>query len=473
METSRAELRSLTTQLRSVVSEISAVVEQANQMGDVRAALEAAQNEEKAVLASMAASTQQTSSLQALQNSHATLASREATITHAKVDLERWTLALADALDSIPVLPVASAAASDADPVEVAREALGRSKGLVSQAISELNAAVARLDSLAATNAAKRIKLDEQSRSLRQSLEVVQRGASAASRRVQTLQEQLGQLGALETVETTRKYQLSELSHRREGVFEELVRLRDLRYDERQSTAKSLTADLGPRIRVDVTKSSLDGAYASAILAALRGTGMHAKELAPLLAGCMTPLELVQAVESDDPKAIASATGLTLDRAIRVVQSLRDGDTAEIISADIDDDAEMFLLDGADYKPTDALSMGQRCSVILPVLLNTAETLLVIDQPEDHLDNAYVVDTLVRSLRARSSHSQTIITTHNANIPVLGEAAHVIQLGSDGESGFQLACGQLRDEDVVDAITSVMEGGAEAFSRRASFYGLP
>ena len=110
---------------------------------------------------------------------------------------------------------------------------------------------------------------------------------------------------------------------------------------------------------------------------------------------------------------------------------------------------------------------------ILPVLLNTAETLLVIDQPEDHLDNAYVVDTLVRSLQARSAHSQTIITTHNANIPVLGDASNVIQLGSDGESGYELASGHLRDADVVDAITSVMEGGAEAFSRRASFYGLP
>ena len=425
MGSSRAELRSLTTQLRSVVSEISSVVEQATEMGDVRSALEAAQAEEKSVLASMEASSEQTDNLHFLQKSHADLASREATIAHSRADLEKWALALAATLRASPALPAASDAAKETDPVEVSRTALGTSRAHVAQAIDVLNTAVATLETLATTNAAQRIKLDEQSRSLRQALEAVQRGASAASRRVQTLQEQLGQLGALETVEKTRKYQLSELSHRRERAFEELLRLRDARFEERLAAAKQLTSDLGPRIRVEVAKSALDGAYASAILAALRGTGMHAKELAPLLARCMTPLELVQAVESDDPRSIAVATGLTLDRAIRVVQSLRDGDTAEIIAADIDDDAEMSLLDGTDYKATDTLSMGQRCSVILPVLLNTAETLLVIDQPEDHLDNAYVVDTLVRSLQARSAHSQTIITTHNANIPVLGDASNV------------------------------------------------
>jgi ABC-type cobalamin/Fe3+-siderophores transport system ATPase subunit len=130
----------------------------------------------------------------------------------------------------------------------------------------------------------------------------------------------------------------------------------------------------------------------------------------------------------------------------------------------------MQLLDGSQYKPTPMLSTGQRCTVVLPILLRHDERPLIIDQPEDHLDNAYVVETLVHAISARSSESQIIVSTHNPNVPVLGNASQVTLLGSDGRRGFQRHTGPLHDPDVVEAITSVMEGGADAFERRAAFY---
>jgi hypothetical protein len=63
-----------------------------------------------------------------------------------------------------------------------------------------------------------------------------------------------------------------------------------------------------------------------------------------------------------------------------------------------------------------------------------------------------------------------ILTTHNANIPVLGEADLVVLLGSDGQRGFVRHSGPLADSEVVRAITTVMEGGYDAFERRAAFY---
>jgi hypothetical protein len=73
-------------------------------------------------------------------------------------------------------------------------------------------------------------------------------------------------------------------------------------------------------------------------------------------------------------------------------------------------------------------------------------------------------------LRRSSAQSQMILSTHNANIPVLGEAQKVIQLGSDGRRGFVATEGKLESPPVVQAITTVMEGGAEAFRKRAAFY---
>jgi hypothetical protein len=52
----------------------------------------------------------------------------------------------------------------------------------------------------------------------------------------------------------------------------------------------------------------------------------------------------------------------------------------------------------------------------------------------------------------------------------LGEAERVLLLASTGRRGFISVAGALEDRAVVDAITSVMEGGKEAFARRAKFY---
>lgn len=95
-----------------------------------------------------------------------------------------------------------------------------------------------------------------------------------------------------------------------------------------------------------------------------------------------------------------------------------------------------------------------------------------MDQPEDHLDNAFVVDTVVKAMRDRGAEAQLICTTHNPNIPVLGSAANVILMGSDGRRGFVRQHGDLNDPAIVEAITNVMEGGKDAFRRRAEFYGL-
>jgi hypothetical protein len=95
---------------------------------------------------------------------------------------------------------------------------------------------------------------------------------------------------------------------------------------------------------------------------------------------------------------------------------------------------------------------------------------LIMDQPEDHLDNAFIVDTLLQAIRLRAEHSQTIFATHNANVPVLGEADRVILMGSDGRTAFVSHAGSLDHPDSVDAISRVMEGGTAAFQLRAAFY---
>jgi ABC-type cobalamin/Fe3+-siderophores transport system ATPase subunit len=130
----------------------------------------------------------------------------------------------------------------------------------------------------------------------------------------------------------------------------------------------------------------------------------------------------------------------------------------------------LSLLDGSDYKATEQLSTGQRCTVVLPLLLSDSGRNLIIDQPEDHLDNGFIVDTVVEAIKTRGANSQLIFATHNPNIPVLGEANRVVLLASDGRRGFVRHALPLESKQSVEAITTVMEGGLEAFRRRSTFY---
>jgi energy-coupling factor transporter ATP-binding protein EcfA2 len=127
-------------------------------------------------------------------------------------------------------------------------------------------------------------------------------------------------------------------------------------------------------------------------------------------------------------------SGFDEDRSKKILSALRTGGiqyTIETIT--LDDRPCIELLDGDTYKESTHLSTGQRCTTILPILLTQSERPLLIDQPEDNLDNAFVYDTIVRALRAIKGSRQVVFVTHNPNIPVLGEAERVFVFSSDGQ----------------------------------------
>lgn len=122
-------------------------------------------------------------------------------------------------------------------------------------------------------------------------------------------------------------------------------------------------------------------------------------------------------------------------------------------------------------KELDKLSPGQRCSAILPILLLTGNTPLIIDQPEDNLDNRLIKQVIVNVLASIKLNRQVIMATHNANLPVLGDAEQVVALRAiDDENCKMEAQGSLEDSTVVKQITDIMEGGREAFQFRQSIY---
>jgi len=119
-----------------------------------------------------------------------------------------------------------------------------------------------------------------------------------------------------------------------------------------------------------------------------------------------------------------------------------------------------------------SLSDGQRNTAALVLLLAQGEGPLVIDQPEDELDSNFVSKELIPMLRTVKPNRQLILATHNANLPVNGDAELVYAFEAIGGKGVARACGGLDRGDVKKAILDIMEGSKEAFTSRREKYGF-
>ncbi|WP_419922092.1 hypothetical protein [Candidatus Poriferisodalis sp.] len=97
---------------------------------------------------------------------------------------------------------------------------------------------------------------------------------------------------------------------------------------------------------------------------------------------------------------------------------------------------------------------------------------LVIDQPEDELDNRFLFETLLPALNGLKGRRQVIVATHNANIVVNGDADQVIQLEAEAEHGHVVCAGAIEDPTVRNAIVQTVDGGDEAFRLRRLKYGF-
>ena len=121
-----------------------------------------------------------------------------------------------------------------------------------------------------------------------------------------------------------------------------------------------------------------------------------------------------------------------------------------------------------DFTPIAQGSPGQKSAAMLAFLLSHGEEPVILDQPEDDLDNRLVSDLVVAQLRKGKRARQVIVATHNPNIVVNGDAEMIISMAHGGGQCHVLeeGSGCLQENGVRTEICDVMEGGQEAFESR-------
>lgn len=179
-------------------------------------------------------------------------------------------------------------------------------------------------------------------------------------------------------------------------------------------------------------------------------------------------------VDADEDGTLAAALGLHK----RLVDHLRslsgEGITANIETWFPDDGLRISYRPESshEFRPVAQGSPGQKTAALLSLILSIGNEPLILDQPEDDLDNQLIYKLVVKTLREIKHKRQVIVVTHNANIVVNGDSEHVLVLGHGNGNGKTQSSGFLQDESLREEICLIMEGGYEAFDARYRRLGV-
>lgn len=312
---------------------------------------------------------------------------------------------------------------------------------------------------------------------------------AAATSKLSEISEIKTKIEALERKEVRASainQELTGLHLKRKEILTELLAETDQLFSIRSEVARGINDSFKqdgehPSIKVTVRKGADSSDYYRHLQLLMQGSKLQYNRIVPNLVQAASPSELTSRILDKDVEWLAQIPGID-QRANQILDHLNSqyASVLNLVSVEIDDGVEIALNiastgSSPEYRESSELSTGQKCTAILPILLLVTEQgPLIIDQPENNLDNQYIFSYVIPQLRATKSVRQLIFITHNPNIPVLADSENVIVIApdpaSDGVKGTIAHSGDL--ESSKEHIIALLEGGAEAFSRRHKIYGL-
>lgn len=264
---------------------------------------------------------------------------------------------------------------------------------------------------------------------------------------------------------------LTEARSARARLRQEFAQTRRDRSDRRAAIAEQVSDRLGGKVRIIVARDAELTPYREFLAGLMKRSGKQYNAPLERLTAAVAPDKLGALADREDAAALAASADVNPEFAETLLRALRDQPERrfELDTLDLEDVPRIELQVHGEWRSADRLSTGQKSSAILPILLMDSEAPLLIDQPEDNLDNSFISDAVIPQLKAIRGKRQLVLVTHNPNLPVLGEAAQVVVLEADGRHSNVIAQGDV--EAVKQHIVRLMEGGREAFHQRALRYG--
>jgi DNA repair exonuclease SbcCD ATPase subunit len=304
-------------------------------------------------------------------------------------------------------------------------------------------------------------------------LTALNQAASEHARVRATLEQQVAKLQALEKERLELNAELKTLLERRKSLKTTHILMRDQISTMREEVASELQREASERVRIRIMRNADHLAYQQMLVDGLRGARVrnHDEIITTLMQ--LRPEQLAQLIQANDLDSFEELTAFGSERSRKILDAFRESvDPLALEVIAIEDRIGIELNVSSAGKPNfrDAsdLSRGQKCTALLPILLARRDSPLIIDQPEDNLDNHFIFETVVNAVQRLKRRRQMIFITHNANIPVLAEADLVLVMNSDGRVGVIEKSGTV--DECREQIIDLLEGGREAFELRSKRY---
>ena len=299
--------------------------------------------------------------------------------------------------------------------------------------------------------------------------------ASEQARMRASLEQQVARLETLEQQRVELNSELKTLLETRKSLKADHILMRDQVSLIRDEVASELQHEAGERVRIRVMRNADHMSYQEMLVEGLKGA--RVRNQAELLGTLMQlrPEQLAQIIQSNDLEFFEEVTHFGTERSRKILDAFRESlDPLALEITAIEDriaiELNVATTGGPHFKDASDLSRGQKCTALLPILLARRDNPLIIDQPEDNLDNHFIFETVVNAVKRMKRRRQMIFITHNANIPVLAEAELVLVMTSDGRVGAIEKHGTV--DECREQIIELLEGGREAFELRSKRYAV-
>lgn len=284
------------------------------------------------------------------------------------------------------------------------------------------------------------------------------------------LKDRLNRLKSKERTLADVRSKLEECKAERTRLLAELQRIRERITDTRRAVIDRLNESLED-VQISLQANANRDEYQEWFQRILKGSYAN-KDHRDELTATFSPRELVKHLQERNVEVLTKRASIPES----TVQKILDFDGLwnkihELETKEVYDAPKIEIKDRTTWKSLEQMSDGQRCTALLSIAMLERSAPLVVDQPEDMLDNEHVYSTIVSVIKEIKSSRQLLVATHNANIPVLGDAEQIVVMFSNGTEGYFQERGSIDDENVREKAQDILEGGEKAFGRRNEKYG--
>jgi cell division septum initiation protein DivIVA len=251
-----------------------------------------------------------------------------------------------------------------------------------------------------------------------------------------------------------------ELRQQKEQLYEELQRLWHQEWRARNEKAGEVNSAQN-LIHLDVLYKGDKEQFLSTLQNIFQGTGIRRDRLEKVARCYQDGIEILRAL---DERERFLSFGFTEKEWLKFYERAREQE--KLLGLYRVPDALEIKYGG---QLISKLSLGQRASALLILLLSFENIPVIIDQPEDDLDSQTIYRGLIKELLKLKRKRQIIFATHNPNIPVLGDCEQVAVFRF-GDNQIEIDEGSIDHKAIQQSIVEIMEGGREAFSKRKEIY---